>query len=157
MDVTANEDEQISTDEHHEKWRQKVEAWLAVCADPSGPEDASDHLRYFKTLLASSPPSVAKVFHSTQTDRRIDSLLLQNALESAAAQLLAEVPHGFMISRPVAGPAICTIVLPGLSDEFTYESSNEALAFVGALAKATIKLAHGENRPAELAKKQVRH
>lgn len=84
-------------------WHQELAAWLPVCAEVHGLAEEGECVRFL-------------------FDHLID------AIESAVAELLSDAPHGYMISRSASGPAICTLVLSGSNEEFTFESRSESLA-----------------------------
>lgn len=82
---------------------------------------------------------------------------MMDAIDSALAELFSEAPLGLIVSRATSGPAICTIVVPGSTEEMSFEGANEVMAKAGAVAKAMIVLAGGDNIPAVIRSDQVRH
>lgn len=147
----------ISPTPNHEDWREKLQAWLQVCSRAETAKEQRDCLQFLTTHLLTAPPAVKSFVGNELDNERIQKLLLLDAFESAVSKILVDAAHSYMISRPMGGSAICTLVIPGSDNELTFEAGNEPMARAGAAAKAMIVLAGGKNEAAILAQNQVYH
>lgn len=146
----------IATQQKPDSWQERLEAWLTVCAEASSRTEELACLRFLVAHLANAPRTVRGFLDATEITSRTEQLLDHGAVESAVAELLHDAPHGFMMSRAVAGPTICTLVIPGGDQEFSFESRSESMARIGAAAKAMIMLA-SSNIEAPISRNQCLH
>lgn len=147
----------IFTKAENTDWRETLEAWLHVCGRAASGHDQKECLDFLLSHLAAAPTAVVTLIGDAPDRAHIDQLVDLGAFDSAVAELLDNAALGYMISKPMAGTAICTTTIAGSMDEMSFEALSAPMARIGAAAKAMIAIAGGARGEPSADRKRLSH
>ena len=122
-------------------WSDLLEGWLSLCSEAGTVEEQSEALRFLVGKLTDAPPSVIAFLHRLPDSERIEAMLALNAIDSAVATVIEDAVFGYMLSSDMSHRVLFTMVLPGTAGEINFEARTEAMAKLGGVTCAMLRLA----------------
>lgn len=119
-------------------WCDEVEGFLICCVAEASSGEQFQCVRQAARYMMRAPAQASVLFGKLPEFSRLECLLELEALDSAVSALLDDTPHGILLSQAIGGSVLCTVVLPGTEEETHFQAESRALAWLGAVMRASV-------------------